>query len=113
MKKANILKSSADFDRIIKKKNSVVNNFYIINFENNNDDVPKFGITFKKNLCNAVMRNKLKRQIKSIIDTNKNIYQNNKNYIIIIRQGSLSKKYEELEKELIILFTKVKEKNNE
>lgn len=113
MKKKNIIKKSSDFDRIIRKRNGVVNNSFIINAEVNNCNIAMFGITFKKNLCNAVNRNKLKRQIKEIIDKNKNIYENNKNYIIIVREGALNLSYLEKEKELVSLFYKLKEKNDE
>lgn len=111
--KKNILKNKEDFTRIINKKNGYVNKYFIINEEVNNDLMPKFGITFIKNMCNAVNRNKLKRQIKSIIDNNKNIYENNKNYIIIIRKDALNKSYKELEDNLISLFNKLKEKKDE
>lgn len=110
MKKINIIKKNQEFDHIIRKKNGIVNNSFILNIEDNDDNIPKFGITFTKNLCNAVNRNKLKRQIKSIIDNNKNIYQNSKKYIIIIRKGVLGKNYQELETELTSLFKKLKEK---
>ena len=113
MKKKNIVKNKEDFTRIINKKNGYVNKYFIINEEVNNDLMPKFGITFIKNMCNAVNRNKLKRQIKSIIDNNKNIYENNKNYIIIIRKDALNKSYKELEDNLISLFNKLKEKIDE
>ena len=113
MKKKNIVKKSTDFDRIIKYKNGTVNNSFIINEELSEDNIVKFGITFVKNIGNAVCRNKLKRQVKSIIDNNKNMYENSKNYIIIIRKGALLLSYQELEKELISLFNKLKEKNNE
>ena len=106
MKKKNIVKNKEDFTRIINKKNGYVNKYFIINEEVNNDLIPKFGITFIKNMCNAVNRNKLKRQIKSIID-------NNKNYIIIIRKDALNKSYKELEDNLISLFNKLKEKKDE
>lgn len=113
MKKKNIVKNKEDFTRIINKKNGYVNKYFIINEEVNNDLIPKFGITFIKNMCNAANRNKLKRQIKSIIDNNKNIYENNKNYIIIIRKDALNKSYKELEDNLISLFNKLKEKKDE
>lgn len=113
MKKANIIQKSIDFDRIIKKKNGAVNDAFIVNIEDNNDNITKFGITFTKNLCNAVRRNKLKRQVKSIIDNNKKVYQNSKNYIIIIRKGALDKSYQELEISLTSLLKKEKEKENE
>ncbi len=113
MKKINIIQKNIDFDRIIKKRNGVVNNDFIINTEVNDDNITKFGITFTKNLCNAVTRNKLKRQVKAIIDNNKKMYQNNRNYIIIIRKGALGKIYQDLEISLTSLFIKEKEKENE
>jgi len=54
MKKINIVKDSEEFSRIIKKRNGLANNSFIINSDINNDNIPKFGITFKKHLCNAV-----------------------------------------------------------
>ena len=110
MKKANIVKDSKDFTRIIKKWNGIANNLFIINKEINNENKPKFGITFTKNIGNAVTRNKLKRQVKSIIDNNKNIYQNNQNYIIIIKKNATGSTYNDLEMSLINLFNKIKEK---
>lgn len=108
MKKKNIVQKSQDFNRIIKKHQGKASKYFIINKENNNENIPKFGITFTKHIGNAVTRNKLKRRIKSIIDSNKNIYQNNQNYIIIAKKQTLDLTYQELEKELIYLFKKIK-----
>jgi len=113
MKKKNIVKKSEDFSRIINKKNGLASKYFIINKEVNTDNIPKFGITFVKHIGNAVLRNKLKRKIKSIIDNQKNIYQNSYNYIIIIRKDAILLPYQELEKQLINLFLKLKEKLNE
>lgn len=113
MKKKEIIKDSNEFTRIIKKRNGISNNFFIINKEQNDQMITKFGITFVKNIGNAVTRNKLKRQVKSIIDNNKNIYQNNQNYIIIIKKAAIDTTYQELEISLINLFSKIKEKKNE
>ena len=77
MKKTNIIKSNRDFTNIIKKRNGVSNKYFILNIEDNNLNKAMFGITFIKNIGNAVTRNKLKRRVKSIIDNNENIYQNN------------------------------------
>ena len=106
MKKIKIVKSNKEFNDIINKRNSISNSCFIINRITNDDNIPKFGITISKKLANAVNRNKIKRQIKSIIDNNKNIYQYNQKYIIIIKKGALDKSYQELEKELISLFNK-------
>lgn len=113
MKKVNILKNTNDYSRIIQKKEGLKSKYFIINKEINNDNIVKFGITFTKNIGNAVKRNKLKRRIKSIIDNNKNIYQNNMTYVIIAKKEAMELKYCELEKELITLFLKIKGEKNE
>lgn len=113
VKKQNIIKKSNDFNRIITKRNGKANKYFIINKEKNNDNISKFGITFVKKFGNAVTRNKMKRRIKSIIDNNKKIYQNNQNYIIIIRKEAINLPYKELSQQLINLFTKLRENNYE
>lgn len=113
MKKMNIVKKSSDFSRIIKKRQGKANNYFIINKEKNNEHKNLFGITFTKNIGNAVTRNKLKRRIKSIIDNNKELYENSTTYIIIIRKSAIGLKYKELETEIKSLFLKIKGDNNE
>ena len=113
MKKQNIVKKSKDFNRIIQKKQGKSNNYFIINKEQNKENIPKFGITFTKNIGNAVTRNKLKRRIKSIIDNNENVYQKSMNYIIIAKKTTLNLSYNLLEEELISLFEKIKGEKNE
>ena len=106
MKKINIIKKSDEFSSIIKKRNGVSNKYFILNIENNDSNIPKFGITFVKHIGNAVTRNKLKRRTKSIIDNNKNIYQDNKKYIIIIKKDAVDITYQDMEKQLISIFKK-------
>ena len=113
MKKREIIKKTKDFTRIIKKRNGIANTSFIVDIEENKDNKTLFGITFVHNIGNAVLRNKLKRKTKAIIDNNKNIYQKNLNYIIIIRKEATNRTYQQLEKDLITLLQKVKEKTNE
>jgi len=111
MKKVNIVKKNEDFNRIINLRNSYKNEYFIINIEKKEDLIPKFGISVSKKNANAVVRNKKKRQIKDIIDKNKNIYQKNLNYIIIIRKGALDKSYQQKQEALIKIFNKINEEN--
>lgn len=106
MKKINIIKKSDEFSSIIKKRNGVSNKYFILNIENNDSNIPKFGITFVKHIGNAVTRNKLKRRTKAIIDNNKNIYRDNKKYIIIIKKEAVDITYQEMEQQLISIFKK-------
>lgn len=68
MKKINILQKSDDFERIIKNNKSYKYKDYIIYIEKNNDEIYHFGLSVGKKIGNAVIRNKVKRQLKSIID---------------------------------------------
>lgn len=106
MKKINIVKENREFKRIMDAGKVVKNNCYTIFVEKNKDiKYYHFGISVSKKLGNAVNRNKLKRQIKSIID--KKNYQNSFNCIIILKRDILSKSFKEKEEKLYELFRKI------
>ena len=114
MKKINILKNSRDFDRIIKSNKPYIYKDYVIYIEKNTNDYHKFGISVSKKLGNAVNRNKIKRQVRSIIDQND--YQNNFNCIIIVGKGINERNFEDRKNNLLIALNKldiIKEKNDE
>ena len=114
MKKINILKNSRDFDRIIKNNKPYKFKDYIIYIERTKNDSYKFGLSVGKKIGNAVNRNKIKRQLKSIID--KKDYQNSFNCIIIVGRGIKEKNFEEREKNLLIALNNlniIKEKYDE
>ena len=102
MKKINILKNSRDFDRIIKSNKPYKYKDYIIYLERNTNDVYKFGISVGKKIGNAVKRNKVKRQLKSIISEKD--YQNNFNCIIIVGKGINGRSYIEMKENLFCAF---------
>ncbi len=105
MKKINVLKSTLDFNRIIKTTRPIKSKNYVIYFEYNTDSIYHFGISVSKKIGNAVTRNKYKRKIRSIIS--KKDYKNYFNCIIILRKSALECKYQELEDELLNNLKKV------
>lgn len=105
MKKINILKKSRDFDRIIKNNKPYKYKDYIIYIEKNTSDIYHFGISVGKKIGNAVARNKIKRQIRSIIS--KNYYQNNFNCIIIVGRAITEKSYQQREENLLIALKNI------
>lgn len=103
MKKKYIVKESKDFEKIIKTGKCKKNRSFVIYSLNNDISYNRYGISVSKKLGNAVFRNKYKRRIRSIIDNNKKDYNISKDYIIILRKGSISLKYKELNDDYIQL----------
>lgn len=104
MKKINIIKSNEEFNNIIKTGKVLKNQYYVIYYINEIKDKYRIGISVPKKIGKAVIRNKIKRQLKNIIRNNKEKIQN-LNYIIITRSNILNLNYHEKEKELIKLLS--------
>ena len=98
MKKINILRKNLDFSRIIEKTKPYKYKDYIIYKEEHEEGITHFGISVGKKVGNAVTRNRIKRQIKSIID--KIPYKNDFNCIIIVRKGIIWKSFLEMKNDL-------------
>ncbi len=104
MKKINVLKNNYDFDRIIKNTKPFVYKDFLL-YKEKNDDNYHFGISVSKHICNAVGRNKLKRQIRSIISD----YEFNKDFncIIIARKSIINSNYSKMKEQLDYCFNKL------
>lgn len=99
MKKINIVKKNEDFKRAITKGKQKKYELFNIYIERTNNQVHHFGISVSKKIGNAVVRNKTKRRLKSIID--KKNYQNNFNCIIIVKRAINNYSYKEIEEQLL------------
>lgn len=99
MKKINIIKENREYNRIIKNGKPFYYKDYVIYLEKNPDHIYQFGFSVGKKIGNAVCRNKIKRQLKNILDE-KN-YQNGFNCIIIVRKGILDKPFIERRENLL------------
>ena len=107
MKKEEVVKNNRDFDYIIKKGECKKNNEYVIYYKDNEKGFDRFGISVSKKIGNAVTRNYYKRVIRNICDKNKNLYSNSKDYIIIMRKGLTSLKFDEACKSINDLLEKI------
>ena len=104
MKKIEIIKSSGEYTEIINTSKSKKSKYFSIYYRKNNNS-NRYGITVPKKTGTAVIRNKIKRRIKNIIDNNKKIVHNGYDYVIIIKKWILELTYEEIEKELLKLIS--------
>lgn len=106
MKKRNIVKTKRDFNYIINNGKCIKNKYYVVYSLDNNKNYDNFGISVGKKVGNAVIRNKYKRKIRSIIDIYRKDFINNKDYIIILRSSALSISFQEMKESLILLLRK-------
>ena len=104
LKKINVLKNNYEFDSIIKNNKPFVYKHFLIYKVSSNSNY-KFGISVSKHICNAVGRNKLKRQIRNIITNFE--FNNNFNCIIIARKSILNSNYLEMKEQLEFCFKKL------
>jgi len=112
--KEHILKKNIDFQRIIKKNRPYKYKEYVLYVEKNDCDNYHFGFSVGKKIGKAVVRNKIKRQLKHIVV--KKDYQKGFNCIIIVNNSILNKSYREMEEDLISLLIKlnlIKEKRDD
>lgn len=106
MKKSDIVKSKIEFNNIMQLNQSLKNKYFIIFKKENNLNKPLFGIAVGKKIGSAVVRNKLKRQLRMIITSNKRLFKTNFSYIILIKKRCLNLSYQELTNNLINLIEK-------
>lgn len=107
MKKREIIKSSEEFNKIIKEGKKITNDFYLLfslnNFENK---WTRFGLAIGKKNGNAVKRNKIKRRLRALIDNNNFLFKKTADYIIMVKKGFLEEKYAKVNEKLKELLEK-------
>ena len=106
MKRIETIKDQKLFNNIIRNGKYIKNNFFVIYNIRKEEDKINYGIAVSNKLGKAVVRNKLKRQTRAIIDNHRNLFKNVHNYIIMIRKGSVGVEYQVLERALVELLEK-------
>ena len=96
MKKYEMIKDHKDFNKIINNEKYIKNEYFVIYYRNSNNKYAKFGIAISTKFGKAHIRNYYKRITRNIIDINKKLFSNNKDYIIMIKRACINAKYNEL-----------------
>ena len=91
MKKELRLKKSAEIELVMKKGISKANRTFIV-YKHQQPKLEKYrvAVSAPKKLGKAVVRNKVKRQIKAILQQNDNCLENGYDYFIIARPDVLN-----------------------
>ena len=109
MKKKDIVQKQKDFNTIIENNKFLKSDFFVIYLKKKETENPKYGIAAGKKLGNAVLRNKLKRQYRRIIDNNKFLFPKYTDYIIMVKKASLTATFTQMNDCLRNLLESVKE----
>ena len=89
MKIINRIKASDDFALTIKKGKAQRNQSYVIHYRINEYDYTRVGISVSSKLGNAVIRNRIKRQVRSMCDGLID-YNQKLDIVIVVKQGFLN-----------------------
>ena len=105
MKKEYRIRKNEEFQDIIKTRQSIANAKFVVYYRKNNEHL-KVGISVSKKLGNAVVRNKIKRQVRmmaqQVFDKNHKL-----DLIVIVRNKYLLSSFEDNKKDLIYLYNKI------
>lgn len=94
MKKKNTIKKYQEFKEILDIHKFKRNQLFSVYFRQNNFDYTRIGILVSKRNGNSVTRNKIKRQVRSIIEDSTN-YDTRKDLIIVISKNYDTNNFEE------------------
>ncbi|MDO4465966.1 MAG: ribonuclease P protein component [Bacillota bacterium] len=109
MKKELRVCKNYEFSSIIQKRQFVKSPAFVCYYQKRKEEHARVGISVGKKLGNAVHRNKIKRQVRSMIDS---LYNFKEEYdtIIIVRPPYLKRTYQENIEELKMDKTRIEKK---
>jgi ribonuclease P protein component len=108
IKKYETVKRKEEFNDIIKTCHFLKNKYFIIYIKKNEYNFNRFGIAISKKVGNAVTRNKLKRQVRAIINNIKTSFPKSYDYIIMIKKECNIANFQEKQEKLIELTKEIK-----
>lgn len=107
MKKRDRIKSGLEFEKIITGKKRRNTGSFTLYIQERRNERSRYGISVPKKLGNAVLRNKVKRQVRSMLQTI-GYFEGDFDGIIIVRKKYFEKTFIENQKDLENLLKTVK-----
>ena len=95
MKIINRIKASDDFALTIKKGKAQRDQSYVIHYRTNELNYVRVGISVSSKIGNAVARNHIKRQIRSMCDELIDYNNQTLDIVIVVKQGFLSRSFDD------------------
>ena len=95
MKVINRIKASDDFALTIKKGKAQRDQSFVIHYRVNELNYTRVGISVSSKLGDAVVRNHIKRQVRSMCDELIDYNQKNLDIVIVVKQGFLNRIFDD------------------
>ena len=95
MKIINRIKASDDFALTIKKGKAQRDQSYVIHYRTNEFKCVRVGISVSSKLGNAVVRNRIKRQVRSMCDDIIRYDDKSLDIVIVVKQGFLNRSFDD------------------
>lgn len=109
IKKQNRLNRDKDITEVFKNKKKCYNKYVGVLIRENEKQLQRFVIIISnKTIKKAVDRNKIKRQIKSILAKHQNSLNLKVDMVLIVQKETENKNINEIEKDILFCFKKLK-----
>jgi ribonuclease P protein component, eubacterial len=95
MKVINRIKATDDFALTIKKGKAQRNQSFVIHYRTNEFQYTRVGISVSSKLGNAVVRNHIKRQVRSMCDELIDYEKQHTDIVIVVKQGFLNRTFDD------------------
>lgn len=100
------ISESRDYNNIYKNGKKVPGRYIIVYILDNELGFNRYGVVTSKKVGNAVIRNKIKRQIRSIIKNNLNNIKASHDIVIVARHKISGVEYDLLNKDFMVVMRK-------
>ncbi len=107
MKKQFRIKKTKEIDATIHHRKSYGNKFFVVYYKENSFNHFRFAVSIGKKYGNAVMRNKIKRQIRMIFASIEDLPRID--YVVVVKKDADKLTYTEIERNIKNLIKKTRE----
>lgn len=107
MKILNRIKANEDFVRAVRKGKTIKSNAYVIHYISNELGLCRIGLSVSKKLGNAVVRNRIKRQVRAMCDSLIDYNVHTCDIVIVVRQDFISNDFNNNQQTLNNLLSEI------
>lgn len=98
MKRHYTIKKTKEIDAIFKLKQSKANQHFTVVYQEVEQTHFKYALSIGRKYGNAVMRNLMKRRLRSIVQINKDNIRNTMQFVIVVKPSSKDLEFQEIKK---------------